>query len=618
LRFCHDGGSVALVTPQNWLFLTSYKKLRERLLKGVQWEFVARLGPRAFETISGEVVNVALLGLTCRAPSPDHAFAGWDVGEAKTAEEKAEGIRKSPNSRSAQADQLKNPSGVITFVTLTRGTKLGHYASSVEGLSTGDADRFIFRFWELRCVDGDWVPFQRSPQDAATDFGRDSILRWAGGTGDLAESKAARIQGFQAWGHVGIIVGQMRTLLCGLSLGQPHDKITAVLVPRDEALLPAIWAYCQSAQYNDDVRKVTPKLNAATGALVQVHFDLAHWERVAAEKYPNGLPKPHSDNPTQWLFNGRPKGSDQPLQVGVARLLGYRWPRQTGSSFMDCPALGPDGLESYADADGIVCLSSLKGEAPAADRLRSLLAAAFGEEWSAAKQAELLAQVGYGGKTLEAWLRDGFFEQHCSLFHQRPFIWHIWDGRLDGFHALVNYHRLAAPASEGRRTLEKLIYSYLGDWIDRQRADQKAGVEGADARLAAAVHLKTELEKILEGEPPCDIFVRWKPLHEQPIGWEPDINDGVRLNIRPFMTAKPLNTRGKKSCILRITPKIKWGKDRGKEPHRPKEDFPWFWQWDERSPDFEGGNEFDGNRWNDLHYSLAVKRAARERKNGGR
>ena len=69
---------------------------------------------------------------------------------------------------------------------------------------------------------------------------------------------------------------------------------------------------------------------------------LAYWQKVAAEKYPNGLPKPHSDDPTQWLFNGHPRGSDAPLQVAVARLLGYRWPRQTGSSFPDCPALGPD------------------------------------------------------------------------------------------------------------------------------------------------------------------------------------------------------------------------------------------------------------------------------------
>ena len=45
--------------------------------------------------------------------------------------------------------------------------------------------------------------------------------------------------------------------------------------------------------------------------------------------------------------------------------------------------------------------------------------------------------IGLAGKTLDDWLRDGFFEQHCELFHQRPFVWHIWDGRRDGFHALA-------------------------------------------------------------------------------------------------------------------------------------------------------------------------------------
>jgi hypothetical protein len=94
---------------------------------------------------------------------------------------------------------------------------------------------------------------------------------------------------------------------------------------------------------------------------------------VAAEKYPHGLPKPFSSDPTQWLFNGQPKGSDQPLHVAVARLLGYQWPRQTGSSFPDCPALGPDGLETLADADGIVCIPAVSGEQPAADRLLRLL-----------------------------------------------------------------------------------------------------------------------------------------------------------------------------------------------------------------------------------------------------
>jgi len=149
---------------------------------------------------------------------------------------------------------------------------------------------------------------------------------------------------------------------------------------------------------------------------------------------PNGLPKPYSYDPTQWLFNGHPKGSTQPL--ATARLLGYLWPRQTGSSFPDCPALDPDGLESFADEDGIVCLPPLTREQPAAARLRQLLTAALG----ALDERALIATAGLKGSkstTIEDWLRDEFFEQHAKLFHDRPFIWHLWDGRPDGFHALI-------------------------------------------------------------------------------------------------------------------------------------------------------------------------------------
>jgi len=410
----------------------------------------------------------------------------------------------------------------------------------------------------------------------------------------------------------------MRTISVTLYDGELHDSGATPMVPNDPEDLLAIWAFCSSPEYNKQIRAIEQKIAVTTDTLAKVPFDLPYWRNAAAERFPNGLPRPHTDDPTQWLFDGYPKQSEAPLQVAAARLAGYRWPRQTGSSFPDCPALGPDGLEKHADHDGIVALNPVKGEQPAAVRLLALLADAFGADWSAAKLDGLLAEAGFAGKTLDDWLRDGFFEQHCELFHQRPFVWHIWDGRRDGFHALVNYHRLAAPKGEGRRTFEKLLYSYLGDWIDRQRADQKAGVEGADARIAAAEHLKTELTNILAGEPPYDLFVRWKSLAEQPIGWEPDINDGVRINIRPFMTAKPLGARAKDACILRVTPKIKWDKDRGKEPQRPREDFPWFWGWDpDNKKDFGGrGKEPDGNRWNDLHYTRACKQAARDRRRG--
>jgi hypothetical protein len=188
-------------------------------------------------------------------------------------------------------------------------------------------------------------------------------------------------------------------------------------------------------------------------------------------------------------------------------------------------------------------------------------------------------------------LRNQFFEQHCKLFHHSPFIWHIWDGRKrDGFHALVNYHKLAEGNGRDRRLLETLTYSYLGDWIARQQDGVKRGEGGAEDRLAAASELQKRLVAIIEGEPPFDIFVRWKPIEEQPIGWEPDISDGVRLNIRPFMSQDiPGSKRG--AGILRAKPNINWNKDRGKEPMRPREQFPWFWN----------NGSFAGERVNDVH-----------------
>jgi hypothetical protein len=136
--------------------------------------------------------------------------------------------------------------------------------------------------------------------------------------------------------------------------------------------------------------------------------------------------------------------------------------------------------------------------------------------------------------------------------------------------------------------------------------------------LIAAEHLRGELTRIIDGDPPYDIFVRWKSMHRQPIGWEPDIDDGVRLNIRPFLTAKPRNPGRRDACILRVTPRVKKlaGADRGAEPKREREDFPWFYADDSDvgTLDFPGGPDFKGRRYNDFHYTRAFKQRVRDGK----
>ena len=49
---------------------------------------------------------------------------------------------------------------------------------------------------------------------------------------------------------------------------------------------------------------------------------------------------------------------------------------------------------------------------------------------------------------------NDFFAQHCNMFHHRPFVWHLWDGRKDGFNVLVNYHKLCGKAESGKQKAE--------------------------------------------------------------------------------------------------------------------------------------------------------------------
>ena len=644
-------GVQAVVTPQNWLFLTSYRKLRETLLKRRTWNLVAWLGEHAFEDSQAAGAFAALNVLSADRSLPHSRMCGSDVSGFQPTGAKSQAIVASEIECIEQRRQLNNIDLRIAFETGSIRRKLDNHCQSVEGLTTGDLERFVGKFWEGGFSDG-WEPYIQSVEANAHYSARTDRVRWENGSGALSRFPTAHnfpgkvMNGKRVLGRTGIRIAQMRRLSVTTYTGEVFGKNGATVVPDDPRHLPAIWCFCSSIEYSEEVRRIDQSLKVTNATLAKVPFDLDRWAAVAKESYPNGLPEPYSNDPTQWIFHGHPCGSvvwDEDtkrlacgprrsdatvLHVAVARLLGLRWPVE------DEPDMRLAGemrewvdrcrrLQEFADTHGIVCLSAGGVESAAADRLRQLLATAYGADWSAATERQLLtatAENGRPAESIEEWLRDRFFEDHCQLFHQRPFIWHVWDGRRDGFHALVNYHRLASPGGAGRRTLEALTYSYLGDWMARQKADRDRGLDGADGRLAAAQDLQNQLKKIISGEPPCDLFIRWKPLDEQPIGWEPDIHDGVRINMRPFTSAE-LSRGGRVGAgILRIKPKIKWSKDRGQEPRnlRPRDAYPWFWGCPgdgsraERT-DFRGGSDFDGNRWNDLHYTIAAKRAARSR-----
>jgi hypothetical protein len=646
LKLCQSDGSAATVATQNWLFLGSYKGLRKITLGNNSWQLVAKLGGGgdAFAIGPGNITNIASFIVSNSPPSDSSNFSCIDASPGKTPSSKSQILKGGEIFILNQKGQSLNPDYRIGFELSRELPLLGSSASCLAGILNGDSPRFVRYFWEVDRMGDDYEPLQSTVKDTVLFGGRQQIIYWQKGEGTLRRLAVelrerlhdADRRGNQAWGKLGIAVSQIGKLAATFYTGEKFDSNVAVVCPKKQSDLPALWAYLSSSDFHDDVRQVDQKLNVTNSTFAKVPYDQIKWKPEGDKIFPNGLLTfPQCSDSTQWIFNGDPSESEQELQVAVARLCGYQWPRSNDSDFCGYPAIAGDALNELSDKDGIVGLVPVRGEPSADERLRNLLSASFGDKWSSEMERRLLLASAVDNNartpeaTLEAWLRNSFFVEHCKLFQCRPFIWQIWDGHPHGFSALVNYHKLASPNGQGCKTLELLTFTYLGDWIDRQKLDQAEGVNGADDRLAAALDLQGQLKKILEGEPPYDIFVRWKPLHQQAIGWDPDINDGVRLNIRPFLSAQ-LRKGGKTGAgILRAKPgTIKWAKDRGKEPMRSKDDFPWFWGWDENSTavstDFgapvpgapPAGDSFDGNRWNDLHYTREAKEAARDRHRG--
>ena len=576
-------GTACAVMPQNWLFLGSYKKLRGNLLKNKAWDFVARLGPGAFREISGEVVQAVLVSISNQKPDDGQSIMGVDVLLEKTIEAKNSGLIDKAVVVLNQKQQLLSADSIIKIEEHNELDLLGKYGFVRGGVTTGDALRYRFCFWELQSFQqAVWKLEQLSSSGRTYYGGREYAILWEEGKGELhrtANKGGATIAGREAWNRKGVALSYTGKLSGTLYTGDIFENVICVLVPYKADLLAPIWSFINSDAFYTSVRSVNQKLSVDVKYFEKVPFDLAHWQKVAEEQYPNGLPLPYSDDPTQWLFHGHPESSTAPLQVALARLLGYRWPAETDADMELAPEARAHvaAIQQYdhlTDRDGIICLPPVNGEPAAAEALRTYLQAVYGAAYTTTTLETLLGREDAKGN-LDKWLREEFFAQHCKLFQQRPFLWHIWDGRPDGFSAIVNYHQF------NRESLQKLIYTYLGDWLRQCEQQVKRNESGAEGRLLAAQALDRKLKTIQAGESPYDIFVRWKPLAQQPMGWEPDLNDGVRLNIRPFMEAE----------VLRRKPAIKWGADRGKNPASA----PW-------------GELRD----NDRHFTLAEKRAARD------
>lgn len=174
-------GFLGMVTMQSFMFISSHEKLRKLLLEGARISSLVHLGPRAFRSIGGEIVNTVMFAVergNGHLGSAFHSVKDLDYDEkVRTICETLAGRVPERAYTLNQSEFKKIPGYPFVYWISDRIRELfGKYkplekfANVVQGLATADNDRFLRFWWEVGQEDisvdykidrKKWVPYAK-------------------------------------------------------------------------------------------------------------------------------------------------------------------------------------------------------------------------------------------------------------------------------------------------------------------------------------------------------------------------------------------------------------------------------------------------------------------------
>ncbi|MBI4766670.1 MAG: N-6 DNA methylase, partial [Deltaproteobacteria bacterium] len=267
--FVGRNGNISIVLPQNWTFQPSYKEFRKLIVKNETIKLIARLGPGAFDSISGEIVKAVLMILETDVATRNW-YGGIDVSHESTVVKKSEGLINYPLSKIKISD-LSETNDFVIRLTETEyfSDRLSDHSISMRGIVSGDNEKWTLKFFEIADYNK-WRFYQGTPDITGFYAGKINVIDWSNSGTELLRPGTKN----EAYGRKGVAVGQIGNLPATLFLGDLYDNSTGVLVPQEENLLASLWTYISSIFYSTKVREVDQALKVTNATLVKVPFDL--------------------------------------------------------------------------------------------------------------------------------------------------------------------------------------------------------------------------------------------------------------------------------------------------------------------------------------------------------
>lgn len=221
-HYIKENGFYAAINQHSWMFLSSLENLRESIIKNKFIDTMLHLGPRAFEEISGEVVQSTTFVLrnTKRMKGKGIYLRLIEERTAKEKREKLIDAVKNPSLyyyyTSNQEDFIKVPGSPIAYwvsenvsKAYSIGTLVGDISKPRSGQNTGDNERFLRKWYEvsnnniafnlskeeLSYFDLKWVPYNKGGEYRKWFGNYDHVINWANNGEEIKEYAVIRNNG---------------------------------------------------------------------------------------------------------------------------------------------------------------------------------------------------------------------------------------------------------------------------------------------------------------------------------------------------------------------------------------------------------------------------------------
>lgn len=191
-----DRGCAAMITMQSWMFLGSFEKMRSSLIGNKSILSMLHLGPRAFDAIGGEVVNVtADVVYNGRAACEGAYVRLVDINGSDAKRQKALEAIRNPDCGwfyRREAETFKQiPGTPIAYWAsdgllgnFEKGELLAHFCDLKQGIITGDNDRFLRLWFEVSnskafIKEGSkWFPHNKGGEFRRWYGNREYLINW--------------------------------------------------------------------------------------------------------------------------------------------------------------------------------------------------------------------------------------------------------------------------------------------------------------------------------------------------------------------------------------------------------------------------------------------------------